>query len=349
MIDPINWRGQRWANHIGNVEALWEDSRHFDLTLVEAVSKAMANQESSNKGISDGLEELSDVIAAVDSNLAKNCKLLNVKIQALERKVAATPVPAPALVALTMDTPIHDAHGDCVTTLGRLMQESDDIKNENSLLLQQLDRLAADITAQGRVMLGRHNIFTSEIHLLQLFMKECPKGDAFAAFVDPMVVFCFDQSYSPLTGWETLTKAMEKLGSYPVTDRKVVVSYNAHHCYWFLEHKMVVAGKTLAAFALKDKGQGVGGMDGRRAEIELSLESSADGVQTAIEDKLPKGSQLGQLALCMLKHTLNWFSVVFKHLDLEFMRLTQVHISEEETLILLSEEVIIMFYLFHVI
>ena len=83
--------------------------------------------------------------------------------------------------------------------------------------------------------------------------------------------------------------------------------------------------------------------------MELSLESSADGVQTAIEDKLPKGSQLGQLAHCMLEHTLNWFSVVFKHLDLEFTHLTQVHISEEETLILLSEEVIIMFDCFHAI
>jgi hypothetical protein len=120
-----------------------------------------------------------------------------------------------------------------------------------------------------------------------------------------MVVFCFDQSYSPLTGWETLTKAMEKSGSYPVTDRKVVASYNAHHSYWFSEHKMVVVGKTLAAFALKDKWQGVGGKDGWHAEIELSLESSANGVQTAIDDKLPGGSQLGQLVLCMLKHTLN--------------------------------------------
>ncbi len=70
-IDRINWCGQSWANPIGNVEALWEDSRHFDLTLVEAMSKAMADQESPHEAISDGLEELSGVVAAVDSNLAK--------------------------------------------------------------------------------------------------------------------------------------------------------------------------------------------------------------------------------------------------------------------------------------
>ncbi len=103
----------------------------------------MADQESPNKGISDGLEELSGVIAVVNSNLGKNCKLLNAKIKALERKVASTPVLAPALVALTMDTPVHNAHWDCVITLGRLTQESVDIKHENSLLLQRLDRLAA--------------------------------------------------------------------------------------------------------------------------------------------------------------------------------------------------------------
>ena len=70
---------------------------------------------------------------------------------------------------------------------------------------------------------------------------------------------------------------------------------------------------------------------------------------TTIEDKLPAGSQLAQLALHLLEHTSSWFSTVFKHLDSEFVRLTQVHISKKETLILLSEEVIIMFDRFHAI
>ena len=68
-----------------------------------------------------------------------------------------------------------------------------------------------------------------------------------------------------------------------------------------------------------------------------------DRVRTAIEDRLPEESQLGQLALRILDHTLNWLSTVFKYLDSEFARLTQVKISEDKTLILLSEEVIIMF------
>jgi hypothetical protein len=87
-------------------------------------------------------------------------------------------------------------------------------------------------------------------------------------------------------------------------------------------------------------------MDGGRRS---NSPPAADGVQTAIEDKLPAGSQLAQLALRLLEHTSSWCSMVFKHLDSEFVRLTQVNISEEETLILLSEEVIIMFDRFRAI
>jgi len=68
-----------------------------------------------------------------------------------------------------------------------------------------------------------------------------------------MVVFCHDAAYTPFTGWETLMKAMEKSGIFPLTDCKVVASYNAHHSWWFAEGKTVVAGKTLQAFASKEK------------------------------------------------------------------------------------------------
>ncbi len=301
---------------------LRENSGQLDLTLVEAVSKVMAAQDAPNEVLTDGLEELAGVITAVDSNLVKNCTLLNSKIKALERKLASSaPAPAPpAAVALTLDSPIHNAQGKYVATLGVLIQENKIIKQENLVLLQRIDKLTADVTAHGGVLLGRHT-FTSELHLTQLCVKECPKGDAFAAFVDPMLVFCFDQGYSPLAGWETLTKAMEKSGLFPVTENKAVASYNAQYPWWFSEHKEVQAGKMMASFSSKDKWQGMGGMDGRRAEIECSLESCSNAVRTAIENKLPEGSQLALLALKMFDHTLSWFSTVSKHLDTEFTRL----------------------------
>jgi hypothetical protein len=346
-IDRINRRGWQWVRQIGDVEVLQEDMGRHDITLVDAVTKVLAVGSSSAESSAE-VQELSQVVEEVDNDLAKACTFLNNKIKALERKQAMLAAAPSSVSALSLSTLINDAHGDFLTTLGDMLRENESLKRENSLLTQRVDGLAAGITAQGGIVLWKHT-FTSEYQLLQLCLKECPKGDAFAAFVDPMVIFCFDPSYTSLSGWETLTKAMEKSGNYPVTDRKVVASYNAHHSHWFAEGKMVVAGKTLPAFASKEKWQGTGGMDGRRVEIKLSLDASADGVRTGIKDKLPAGSQLGQLALRMLEHTLAWFSTVFKHLDAKFVHLTQVNISEEETLILLSEEVIIMYDRFHVI
>ena len=345
-IDRINKRGRRWLSDIGSIDELRDETGRRDITLVEAVMKSMAGTP--QDVLSGEVEELARNLAGVDADLAKTCTLLNNKIQALERKQVSLSSAAQASPGLTMSTPIFDDNGIHVSTLGRVMQENVDLKCANDQLKDRIEMLAADVTAQGGVILGRFT-FTSELHLLALCMKECPNGEAFSAFVDPMVVFCHDAAYTPLTGWEALTKAMEKSGNFPLTDRKVVASYNAHHSWWFSEGKTVVAGKTLQAFASKEKWQGTGGMDGRRDEIELSLVTSADSIRTAIEYKLPAGSQLGQLALRMLEHTLNWFTTVFKHLDSEFVRLTQVNISEEETLILLSEEVIIMFDRFYAI
>ena len=84
-----------------------------------------------------------------------------------------------------------------------------------------------------------------------------------------------------------------EVGQLPDHQQKVGSSFNAHHAHWFLEGQAVVAGKTLQAFATKEKWQGLKGMDGRRVEIELSLGTAADRVCTAVEDKLPDGSQLG--------------------------------------------------------
>ncbi len=70
----------------------------------------------------------------------------------------------------------------------------------------------------------------------------------------------------------------------------------------------------------------MGGIDRHHVEVKLLLDTSVDGERTAIKDKLPAGSQLGQLALRMLEHMLSWFSTVFKHLDLELVCLTRVNI-----------------------
>jgi len=241
----------------------------------------MAYDRTPQDNLSDEVKELSRNLAGVDADFAKTCTLLNNKIQALGRKQVSLSNAAQKSPGLTMSTPIFDNNGVHVSMLGRVMQENIDLKHTNDQLKDRIDMLAADVTAQGGVVLERFT-FTSELQLLALCLKECPNGEAFSAFMDPMVVFCHDAAYTPLTGLETLTKAMEKSGTFPLTGRKVVASYNAHHSWWFVEGKTVVAGKTLQAFASKEKWQGAGSMDGRRNEIELSLGTAADSIKTAI-------------------------------------------------------------------
>jgi hypothetical protein len=98
-----------------------------------------------------------------------------------------------------------------------------------------------------------------------------------------------------------------------------------------------------------EKWQGSSGLDGQRVEIELPLDTAADGLRTAIADKLPAGCQLAQLALRMLKHTQTWFLTVHKHLDAGLSKLTQMKIPPKEALILLLEEIIIIFDRFYAI
>ena len=343
-IDRINQQGRTGWDLIGDIKAMREDREELGLTLVEAVTRTLDRKDCSNEDSLQVLEELSDLITSVDADLITNCKLLNDKIKALERKSTVDTRPPHANLSLTLSTPLLDDRGDCVTTLGGILQENAMLRQENSKLVSRIDRLTADFSARGGVTLGKH-VFSSELQLSELVMKECPPGDAFAAFVDPMVIFCFDANYQPLKTWESLTKAMEKSGVHPITDRKVMASYNAQYCWWFSEFDSTVAGQTISAFSSKDKWQGVGGMHGRRKQIELSLDSASDGVRTVLDDT--DGGELRQLGLRMLEHTVNWFSTVFKHLDSEYTRLTQVNLSEKDALILMSEKIIIMFDRFY--
>ncbi len=105
----------------------------------------------------------------------------------------------------------------------------------------------------------------------------------------------------------------------------------------------MVAGKVISAFATADKWLGSSRMDGRRVKIEHSAEMAGDCVQRGIEDKLPAGSKLAQLAAHLLEQTHTWIQMMHRHLDSNLTKLIQMGIPEEESLILLLEEIIIMF------
>jgi hypothetical protein len=100
---------------------------------------------------------------------------------------------------------------------------------------------------------------------------------------------------------------------------------------------------TTLAFKDADKWNGLSGMDGRRHKIETSAATSAEIAKMWVTDKLPSDGKLAPLALKMIDRMVEWIHTVHKHLDLEYTKLTQQHILEEDALILLSDELIIMF------
>jgi hypothetical protein len=85
----------------------------------------------------------------------------------------------------------------------------------------------------------------------------------------------------------------------------------------------VVAGKVLAAFKDAEKWNGGSGMDGWRHKIETSPLMFAKIAKTWVGDKLPSDGKLALLALKMIDRSVQWIHTAHKHLDLEFVKLTQ--------------------------
>jgi hypothetical protein len=248
--------------------------------------------------------------------------------------------------SIVHDAVILDSFGDPVASMAELWRLVSELKASNMALTTRISELTAEVSAQGGVVLGSMT-FTSEAQIMQLVMMECPSGDAFKIFTDVMSLPCFDSSYEPVVGWEKTTKFMAADGQYSTTARKVVVSYNQQHSFFYTDGKPTIVGTRIPAFKTAETWRGDGGLDGRRHDIERSLETAALVARTTINEKLPGRGNLREVALSMIDKTLAWFNTVHRHLNAKLLQLAQLHISEDECLILLSEEIIIMFSMIH--
>jgi hypothetical protein len=257
--------------------------------------------------------------------------------------------PGLELPVLTLPHNAHHGQQWCpVQVFVGVMSAISNLKAENSRIKTRLDAMQADLAAGGGMVFGCHT-FTLEQHVMDVVMVECPQGDAFSLFVDPMSIFCHDKMYSPYAGCQKETKEMERSGFMSKTDHKVVASFDANNSWWYTEGKGGTPVLKLAAFASAEKWSGAGGMIGRRDEIEASVQSASDPIRGSIEHKLPIGGKLAQVATRMLEQTNLWIHAVHKHLDEELQKLIQMGIPEGNVLVLLSEEIIIMFKRFHAI
>ena len=128
-------------------------------------------------------------------------------------------------------------------------------------------------------------------------------------------------------------------GQYSATARKVVVSYyNQQHSFFYTKGKPAIAGTRITVFKTAETWHGDGVFDGRRHEIEWSLKTVALVSRTTVNEKIPGHGKMREVALSMINRTLAWFNMVHCHLNAELLQLAQLHISEDECLILLPEE-----------
>ncbi len=294
--------------------------------------------------LSNQVTAMANMLSKLDEDHQAAGRLLLRKLNGVRSSLGGPTSSPGAMAPLSTSMAIVDDHSNHCGTLGDLLQEHRELKNEHSNLKVDFESLSAAVTAQGGQVLDGLG-FASKAMVCILVVQECPRGNAFEVFLDVTSLFCCDSMYSPASGWEKLTRGMED--GFSPTARKVVTSYSQPHCSWYMDEKPVVVGKLLPAFKDADCWNGVGGMDGRRNKIETSAATSAEIAHWWISDKLPAGGKLAPLALKMVDRTVEWVHTVHKHLDMELLRLTQLHISKEESLILLLEGVIIMYARIH--
>ena len=335
----VQERMQGMEDVVGDTEAVLDEHNLGDVS--EGLMMALGRVDASEiLSIQDKIVALTDLIKAVDEDHKQAAHFLLGKVNSLLPPTTQGNGTSVIGTSLPLTMMIVDDQGDSVGTLEQVFQGLRGVVDDNARLRREVESLTAGVTTQGMNILDGLG-FASEAQVREVVEMECPGGDAFEVFLDVVSLWCCDPGYAPATNWEKTTRSMEE--DYSTTARKVVASYYQTHCWWYAEGKPAVAGTTLAAFKNTDKWEGMSGMDGRRREIETSAGISAEIGKTWVADKLPPSGKLAPLAIKMIDKTVEWISKVHKHLDAELLKLTQQHITAEDALILLSEEVIIMF------
>ena len=354
LISEIN-RGRKHLRSlkadVGDVAALRD--MHDVQTVTDGVIEAfnLVLDGAIKAPVQRALDDLTELCGEIDSDHRDATTYALTKINEVVLHVStleATAAVRSNSGGVTMSTMISDATGSHVISIGDLCAGLAELRASNTALEARLAGLSSDLASQGGIVMDTL-LFTSEAQILELVMKECPSGDAFEVFTDVCSLPCYDSSYDPATNWEKTTKFMATDGQYSSSARKVVVSYNHQQPYFYNDGKTAVAGTRIAAFKSAEVWRGEGGLEGRRHDIETSLASAALVARATIDEKLPHRGKLREVALKMIDKTLNWYATVHRHFDAELQRLSQVHIPEDECLILLSEETILMFTMIHTI
>ena len=148
-----------------------------------------------------------------------------------------------------------------------------------------------------------------------------------------------------LLDWNKATKEMA--GTYSVAQRKYVRAIIQPVSSLYTDGKEVFPGGLAAAFKTAATWTGSNGRHGSRHKIEDQNNTARLAVLASIDAQLARGSVLHALALHLVERTTSWNVELHRHIDAELNRLTQMGLPKEAVLVLLTEEVLILFKLVH--
>ena len=254
--------------------------------------------------------------------------------------VTASPVPSPS--ALSTSSVIVDDAGLPITSVGELLSQMVSLGTENA-------RLSALVGSQGGVSVGSFT-FPSIHALEEVIDRELTGVYPWEVFVDVLTMHIHHANVDPgnaasLLDWNKATKDMA--GSYSVAQRKYVCAINQPVSSLYTDGKEVFPGGQAAAFKTAATWTGANGRHGARHKIEDQNNTARLAVLATIDAKLARGSVLHALALHLVDKTISWNVELHRHVDAELNRLTQMGLNKEAVLVLLTEEVLILFKLVH--
>ena len=289
-----------------------------------------------------------DIVASgqVAITLVQDCLS---RLQVLEDSPIVRPTVSsfPRAGVIGSDTLLTDATGNAFS-VEMILQELQECKAARLSQAAIIQKLQADVVSQGGVSFNGKS-YHSEQDIRAIVMAEAPGGEGMAAFPTASSIFVHDESYEPATKgtWRDLVKPMLKSQDYEDAECKLVASNGLRYPAHYAGTGTVKAGKLLAAFSSQDTWDGCAGITGRREEITASIETATLALATYAQDHLPGGGRLLLLSQAMASKTVAWFGKVHPFFDKDIKQLTELGVSKEAALRLISEYVIIMFDRFY--
>ena len=358
-LTPMNARSKFLRRDVGDM-AEFEASHSLTsvsdglLHIFSEFEEAKRVQFHHGQDLQGRIDELGVEFGVVDDDVIKIGSVLPTvmnEVSSLQERVRAlegisSPGMAPTAVGLTTATHVmDDATGMTLISLGQLIQKCENLAKDNV-------RLRSEIGGQGGVSVGSFS-FASAQELDDLVTTEMPAGGSFPfeLFVDIATLACHNSNFDPGNStssieWSKATKDMGQKG-YSDPARKVVRVVNEPVSALYTGGKEANAGAVIASFKTAGTWTGERGRDGQRHKIEEKINTAKLGVIVSINGRLPVGSQLQKLAFLLVELSVTWYVELHRHLDNDLQRLTQMGLEKDAVLVLLSEEVIILFTLVH--